>query len=816
MNKEATPPAGEPGAEQARVDVSMPLQVRPEVAIDLAPHHLKMLRVDSGITNEVITARGYRTITNAQELAALGFAPSQCKSQQIPGLLLPLHTTDGGNGLYVYRPDNPRVFEDKRKHYPDGTWPNRVIKYETPKGAGIRLDCPPPCRSKLADPRVPLWVTEGQKKADALASRDLCAVALLGVWNFKGTNEFGAVTFLADWDHIALGGRDVRIVFDSDVITKPDVRKALDRLIEHLHRKGAHVTAVYLPAGQHGKQGVDDYLAAGHSVDDLEALVESPRLEVKPADPVVALLDGSPMLIARPLALLNGVSFAATWLYVQITESETTNKKGEIIKLSPPRVTNHQQLFVVRGDGQIFGNGSGLDPIESIGAEVRLPEIPPLDRLWSTPGVKRYAHGQRPDPTDVFTRVVDIIGRFIDFDRSLATQQTMAEMVACYVLTTWFLDAFNLIGFLWPNGDRGSGKTQLLAVVAELAYLGHLILSGGSFAALRDMADYGATLAFDDAEGFSDPKKTDPDKRALLLAGNRRGNTVPVKEPNGMRGWRTRYVNTFCPRLFSATQLPDPILASRTIIIPLIRTPDKYRANADPSEYKLWPHDRRQLLDDLWALGLAYLPELVPYEAEVNLLATLTGRNLEPWRALLAVALWLDRRGVSGLWQRMESLSVNYQQERPELELGDMTLLVIRALVECANQANQANCANLIRSPQEWTFETAAITMKAKEIAAEQEIGIDADRVDSKRVGIKLNAMRVTKPPRPGGRGPRKWTVKLSDLRRLTMAYGVVLPGELDQLDQPHGAVLQEVGTLGEVGTVGTAQHLTDREVIEL
>ena len=43
------------------------------------------------------------------------------------------------------------------------------------------------------------------------------------------------------------------------------------------------------------------------------------------------------------------------------------------------------------------------------------------------------------------------------------------------------------------------------------------------------MADYGATLAFDDAEGLSDPKKTDPDKRALLLAGNRRGNTVPLR-----------------------------------------------------------------------------------------------------------------------------------------------------------------------------------------------------------------------------------------------------------------------------------------------
>ena len=271
--------------------------------------------------------------------------------------------------------------------------------------------------------------------------------------------------------------------------------------------------------------------------------------------------------------------------------------------MNPPKVTSEQRLFIIRSDGYIFGGG-GNAPLDAISADVSLPEIPPNDRLWSSVAVKAYATGQRPDPADVFRRVVDTVDRFLDFNKSLADQRTMAELVGCYIMATWLLDAFNVIGFLWPNGDRGSGKTQLLVVIAELAYLGQLILSGGSFASLRDMADYGATLAFDDAEGLSDPKKTDPDKRALLLAGNRRGNTVPVKESTGDRGWRTRYVNTFCPRLFSATRLPDPILASRTIVIPLIRTPDKYRANADPAEFKLWPHDRRKLIDDLWAVGL--------------------------------------------------------------------------------------------------------------------------------------------------------------------------------------------------------------------
>jgi peptidoglycan/xylan/chitin deacetylase (PgdA/CDA1 family) len=93
--------------------------------------------------------------------------------------------------------------------------------------------------------KIPLWLTEGQKKADSLASRGACAIALLGVWNFKGKNDFGGVTFLADFDHVAWNGRDVRIVFDNDMMRKPSVRKALERLTEHLQRKGATVSAVY-------------------------------------------------------------------------------------------------------------------------------------------------------------------------------------------------------------------------------------------------------------------------------------------------------------------------------------------------------------------------------------------------------------------------------------------------------------------------------------------------------------------------------------------------------------------------------------------
>lgn len=86
----------------------------------------------------------------------------------------------------------------------------------------MRLDCPPRCQAKLKDPTIPLWIAEGERKADVLAFADLCAIALPGVWNLKGRNTPGDTVLLADFGCVALDGPDVRIVFDFDAMTKPD------------------------------------------------------------------------------------------------------------------------------------------------------------------------------------------------------------------------------------------------------------------------------------------------------------------------------------------------------------------------------------------------------------------------------------------------------------------------------------------------------------------------------------------------------------------------------------------------------------------
>jgi hypothetical protein len=228
----------------------------------LLPHHAQMLE-QSGIAREVIEARLYRSIERSSQLAQLGFGSSQ---RLVPTLLIPVWSVNGGTSLYHHRPDTPRVKDGK------------LIKYEFPSGSQMCLDVHPFVRDKVRDPRVAMVFTEGIKKGDAAVSRGLCCISLLGVWNWRGTNEAGGKTALPDWETIALksasgAGRWVYIAFDSDAWIKHQVYLALVRLSEFLKSRGANVAYIYLPHGEDGsKTGLDDYLAQGHSVQDFFAL----------------------------------------------------------------------------------------------------------------------------------------------------------------------------------------------------------------------------------------------------------------------------------------------------------------------------------------------------------------------------------------------------------------------------------------------------------------------------------------------------------------------------------------------------------------
>jgi hypothetical protein len=298
---------------------------------ELLDDHRSMLAA-SAISDDVIAARGYFSATQRSELADLGFATIQ---RIVPALVVPLWGVNGEIVNYQARPDRPRIDSER----------GRQIKYETVAGSSIALDVTPTQRQHIGSARRPLWFTEGAKKADALASRDVCAVALTGVWCFRTD----------DWDRIALDGRRVYIAFDNDVMRKRSVHSALEALAKLVAGYGAIVHFVYLPEDE-GKVGVDDFLAAGHTLDELYALAEDelrdlppePKTPRAPALPAVTLLDVVERFLKRFVHFNGEHEVTALALYVMHTWAfSSAHATPYLFVKSPQRRSGKTRLLEV-------------------------------------------------------------------------------------------------------------------------------------------------------------------------------------------------------------------------------------------------------------------------------------------------------------------------------------------------------------------------------------------------------------------------------------------------------------------------------------
>lgn len=218
--------------------------------INLSPEHYRRLSVESGISDDVIRARGYYTATESKELLELGFTGDQAR---VPALVIPLHQPKGQQVQMQIRPDLPR-YNGKRK-----------MKYEYIWNAPPVLDTPPVdlVREAIENPLTPLLITEGSKKADSAVSKGLPCLSIGGVWNWRGKNEFGGKMTIPDMDDIPWNGRPVYLCFDNDVMEKAGVYSALIRFAGVISNRGAKPKFVFLPYTEGQKIGLDDFLVRG-------------------------------------------------------------------------------------------------------------------------------------------------------------------------------------------------------------------------------------------------------------------------------------------------------------------------------------------------------------------------------------------------------------------------------------------------------------------------------------------------------------------------------------------------------------------------
>lgn len=233
---------------------------------ELMPGHLRELE-ESCISEAVRDARGYETLYGAEgdraRLRQLRLPRWAWRDETaFPALLLPMYRVTGEEIGYQLKPALPQEAPGGKRQ-----------KYASQSGVPNHLDVPPVVADLVRDPTAPLWVTEGIKKADCLASLNKATITLTGVFNWK--SKHGT---LGDWEDIPLAGRAVVICFDSDARDNRMVMLAMQRFGRWLESKQARPLYLIVPEAVEREdgssvpvKGVDDYFHAGGTMDALKA-----------------------------------------------------------------------------------------------------------------------------------------------------------------------------------------------------------------------------------------------------------------------------------------------------------------------------------------------------------------------------------------------------------------------------------------------------------------------------------------------------------------------------------------------------------------
>ena len=201
-------------------------------------------------------------------------------------------------GIVYYEPDgeiiDPRTFCRVRFLFSDKPTTKKGDRFGGPKKPESRYSQPektlpriyyPPnvdWKQTIGDPTIPLFITEGEKKAYKACAEGFHTIALGGVWAWRSKKK--SHDFLPELERIAWEGRQVNLVFDNDVAYKDEVKQALAALTMRLEKRGALVFTVDLPEGGHkglddvlvhlGKKGFEACLQNRHEVNDCSDLDE--------------------------------------------------------------------------------------------------------------------------------------------------------------------------------------------------------------------------------------------------------------------------------------------------------------------------------------------------------------------------------------------------------------------------------------------------------------------------------------------------------------------------------------------------------------
>jgi len=357
----------------------------------------------------------------------------------------------------------------------------------------------------------------------------------------------------------------------------------------------------------------------------------------------------NPMKDIHPaIGVVDSTAYVGIWIPCEIT-----GKKGEVSYKDLLFVVTDKRELVLANDEVFREKGMGW----------RLSYKPiHFPNRWRLQDAQAYLDGATVDPNTVLNDLVNAWQKYMELPT-----ETEYLYHALWDLGTYFHHLFNCFPYHYVGGVKRSGKTKDLMMHYCLAHNAIFSNNMSTASIYRLIQNARATLLIDETEKLAYKGQVSErtlEFRSILLSGYKKGGKAYRIEKTTKEMLQPRAFEVYSPKAVANIRGLEDVMEDRCKTTILKRSRNKKIVNLEINENdEEWTKLRSQLyiffltywreikeiydkIEDSSELGeVVNIKSNTPFSEEDRDL--LVGRELELWRPIFALTLFLKKKGVS-------------------------------------------------------------------------------------------------------------------------------------------------------------------------
>lgn len=253
-----------------------------------------------------------------------------------------------------------------------------------------------------------------------------------------------------------------------------------------------------------------------------------------------------------------------------------------------------------------------------------------IDSRFSLKNFASYVNGKTVKANELFINIKNLFKRFV-----VVTDEFL-DVIVSYIIMTYIYILFQVIPYIWLNGEKGTGKSTIMKIMSKLCFNPLFCSNVNPANIFRQIDNDGSTIILDEFE-----KMYGDDKQEIIKILNQGFNidgVVPrcIGQNNQIKKFRS-----FSPKIMGGISNINDVLFERVIKYTTQRVKNisipKFREDEETKQIL------QRLVDDLYVFGFLYAPRIK--EIYDKLEVSFKGYSLREddlWSPLLSIAKVID------------------------------------------------------------------------------------------------------------------------------------------------------------------------------